>query len=394
MYIILDHMIYPTPLLTPIDNRALEAIDELRDGLRFYVRTPRRWHGTLRRASVARAVQGSNSIEGYHATVEDVAAVLEDEHPPGLDTDTRKAIIGYRNAMTYVIQQARAKPLIDASVLRALHFMITQHDFSANPGLWRPGPIFINDSEGRIVYEGPEQHLIEELVGELLDRIAGDRSHVMVTAAMAHLNLVLVHPFSDGNGRVARCLQSLVLGCEGLISPEFLSIEEYLGRNTAAYYSVLSDVAAGRWSPERSARPWIEFCITAHYRQAITLRRRIREMEELWDRCEQLAARHRLHTRTVAALVDAARGWRLRRSLYLKITRSSTGEKLSEAVATRDLAAMARAKLLDPRGERRGRYYVGTPSLRQVWSEIRSARPPGGVDDPYRLPTATPFTGL
>ena len=387
-------MIYVTPTLSPKDDRALEAIDELREGLRFYVATPRRWHETLRRATTARVVQGSNTIEGYHASVEEVAAVMANENPRTLDDETRMAISGYRDAMTYVIQQAREAPVIDASMLRALHLMITRHDLSSNPGLWRPGPVWVNDPDGRAVYEAPERSLVEPLVAELLHQIADGGDHVIVVAAMAHLNLVLVHPFSDGNGRVARCLQSLVLGCEGLLSPEFLSIEEYLGRNTSAYYAALREVSRGRWSPGRSARPWIEFCITAHYRQAMTLRRRIRELEALWDRCEQLATRHRLSGRTVAALVDAAQGWRLRRSLYLTITEASIGEKVSPAVATRDLTAMARAGLLHPRGERRGRYYVGTPLLRMVWQEIRKARPPRGYDDPYQLPTTPPLPGL
>jgi Fic family protein len=49
---------------------------------------------------------------------------------------------------------------------------------------------------------------------------------------MAHLNLVMIHPFRDGNGRMARCLQSVVLAREGVLSPVFMSVEEYLGRNT------------------------------------------------------------------------------------------------------------------------------------------------------------------
>jgi len=52
----MDRMIYRTPLLSPKDERALDAINGLRDNLRLYVRNPRRWYGTLRRATVARAV--------------------------------------------------------------------------------------------------------------------------------------------------------------------------------------------------------------------------------------------------------------------------------------------------------------------------------------------------
>ena len=60
----------------------LAEIDDLRRQLRWaVVPEPRRWQGTLRRAILARAVQASNSIEGYRASVEDVAALMEDDEP-------------------------------------------------------------------------------------------------------------------------------------------------------------------------------------------------------------------------------------------------------------------------------------------------------------------------
>jgi len=95
-------MIYQTPAMTEADLAVLERLEELRSNLRFFLKEPRRWFGTLRRATMARAVQGSNSIEGYHASVEDVAAVLDDEEPSDTDEETRQAIAGYRDAMTYV----------------------------------------------------------------------------------------------------------------------------------------------------------------------------------------------------------------------------------------------------------------------------------------------------
>jgi Fic family protein len=54
----------------------------------------------------------------------------------------------------------------------------------------------------------------------------------LVQGAMAGLNLVMIHPFSVGSGRMARCLPTLVPGGEGILEPEFSSIEEHLGRNT------------------------------------------------------------------------------------------------------------------------------------------------------------------
>lgn len=377
-------MIYERPALTHLDEEVLGEIDGLREELRFFLRQQRRWFGSLRRATLARAVQGSNSIEGYHASVEDVAAVIDGEEPLNADTETRAAIAGYRDAMTYVLQLASgAGRQIDASLLTSLHFMMLKYDLSKNPGQWRPGAIWIEDQEGAVVYEAPDRELVPELVDETLHSINDGTGPAVVQAAMAHLNLVLVHPFSDGNGRMARCLQSLVLAAEGIVAPEFLSIEEYLGRNTPAYYAVLSEVAQGRWSPQRSVAPWIRFCLTAHHRQALTVLRRIREIEALWDRCDQLLTSRSLPDRSLAAVCDAARGWRLRRSLYMKVTASATGNAISDDTATRDLRALADAGLLEPVGEKRGRYYLPTPQLRAVLDDIRAQRPQRLEDDPY-----------
>ena len=89
-------MIYATPTVTDADRVVLDRIEKLRAKLRFYLREPRRWYGSLRRATLARAVQGSNSIEGYHASVEDVVAIVEGEEPLHADEETRHAIEGYR----------------------------------------------------------------------------------------------------------------------------------------------------------------------------------------------------------------------------------------------------------------------------------------------------------
>ena len=327
-------MIFRTPVLTDDDLGVLAALDELRKEARYYLYEPRRWYGTLRRATFARAVQGSNSIEGYYASVEDVAAVIEGEEPLDATDETRHAIAGYRDAMTYVLQLAGQPPTVDASLIKSLHFMMLKYDLAKHPGQWRPGPIWVEDHEGQVVYRAPNRDEVEPLIAELLADVNDSSSSGIVRAAMAHLNLAMIHPFSDGNGRMARCLQSLVLTSDGVISPEFSSIEEYLGRNTTAYYEALAQVGQGHWQPERSARPWLRFCLTAHYRQVHTLLRRVRETEALWDRCEQLATRYALPPRCVGALCDAAHGWRLRRSLYMKVVQSALGETITEATAT------------------------------------------------------------
>lgn len=365
----------------------LDKIEELRGKLRFFLHQPRRWYGSLRRATLARAVQGSNSIEGYHASVEDVVAVIDGEDPLHADEVTRRAIEGYRDAMTYLLQVAASPPMppLDESLVRSLHFMTLKYDLTKRPGQWRPGAVWVHDQAGQVVYEAPAHDDLLGLVAELLSGINSEEGEPIVRAAMAHLNLTLIHPFSDGNGRMARCIQSWVLAGEGLVSPVFLSIEEYLGRNTAAYDEVLTEVAEGAWSPAKDARPWLRFCLTAHFRQARTVLRRVEETEALWDGCEQLARHHRLPDRTVGPLCDAARGWQLRRSLYVKSVLSSAGEEITDGTATRDLRAMASAGLLTPVGEKRGRTYQPTDELRLPWQRIRQSRPKRAAEDPYDL---------
>ena len=374
-------MIYEIPDLGAVDEHVLGQIEDLRRGLRYHLAEPRRWYGSLRRVIVARSVSGSNSIEGYHSSSEDAAAIIDGEAPFEADTETRRAIEGYRDAMTYVMQVAPAR--IDVSVLQALHFMMLRHDLSTHPGRWRPGAVWVNDAEGNIVYEAPRRDGLEELIDEMLAQIAGSQAPPIVTAAMAHLNLALIHPFSDGNGRMARCLQTLVLASDGVLAPVFSSIEEYLGRNAGSYYQALTRTASGAWSPWRDARPWMEFSLTAHYRQASLLRRSIREAESLWSRCEQLARTHRLPSRTVGPLMDSARGWRLTRSLYMKVVESSAGDSVNAPTATRDLAALTAAGLLQPIGQKRGRYYRPGPDLHALWREILSIRTRGDPVDPY-----------
>lgn len=308
--------------------------------------------------------------------------------------------------MTYVLQMSRApeQPPIDATMIRSLHYMMTSHELSANPGLWRPGAIWVErEPDGEVVYEGPPIEEVPALIDELVESLS-DPQPVMVRGAMAHLNLAMIHPFSDGNGRMARCLQSLVLARERIVEPGFASIEEYLGDHTQQYDDVLAEVGGGRWNPGRDARPWLRFCLAAHENQAARLMQRLRDIERLWELCATQVARHRLPDRTIPALVDAALGFRLRNSSYRSLVEASEGVRLTEHTATRDLKALVTATLLEPRGERRGRLYVAAPDLREIWATVRGlrrtaprtsaqptlpGRPPSVEARPHRLVVAT-----
>jgi Fic family protein len=369
-------MIFQTPQLGFGELAALEKVEDLRGQLRYYVGEPRRWFGSVARVLRARAIQGSNSIEGYNVSVEDAVAAIQGEDPAEADDENWHAILGYRSAMTYVLQLARDQHFeYSGALVRALHFMMTEYSLEAGPGLWRPGAIWVrNDATGEVVYQAPDPEEVADLVDELMaDLRTSTGGDPLVKGAMAHLNLVMIHPFRDGNGRMARCLQTLVLAREQILAPELCSIEEYLGRNTDSYYRVLATVGRGKWSPTNDALPWVRYCIEAHWVQAMSVLRRVRESEAMWRELEARVEAHGLPARALGALFDAAIGLRVRNASYRAVL-AGWGETISNQVATTDLRAMVQSGLLKQEGRKRGTSYVAGDPIVEIAMRARAGR--------------------
>lgn len=132
--------------------------------------------------------------------------------PPGvvprLDGHNRR-VLEHVIAKHHDLRQLAAAPQPWVGLLRrvdllSLHFMMQRYDLAKWPGRWRPDQVYVFDADNEeTVYIGPEVDLIPDLVDELVAEInAADlNSDIIVSAAMAHLNLVMIHPFKDGNGR-------------------------------------------------------------------------------------------------------------------------------------------------------------------------------------------------
>ena len=293
-----------THKLAAHDHVVIDEIHAIRDQLASVLRPPKRWTGGLRRTSQARAIQGSNSIEGYNVTEQDAAAAVEDEPPLSTDDRTWAEIRAYRRVLTYVVHVG-AEPgfEIDESSIRSMHFMLLEHELSRSPGRYRTGPIYVHDeAKGRAVYEGPDPAVVPDLMRSLAASLSSREGDAMVRAAMAHLNLVMIHPFRDGNGRMARALQTMVLAQDQVLEPTFSSIEEWLGHNTQHYYNVLAATGGGAWHPDRDGRLWVKFNLRAHHMQAQTLRRRVAEAESQWALIDTLTSQHGLPERTGDAI--------------------------------------------------------------------------------------------
>lgn len=372
-------MLFKTPKLETKELEVIVLIDELKKKLSYALRQPVRWFGILRRSTFAKALRGSNSIEGYNVSPDNALAAAQKEEPFDEKTEAWVAVNCYREAMTYVLQ------LVDdpyfrysTDLLKGLHYMMLQYNLSKSPGKWRPGYIAVRDEEkNEVLYEGPSADQVSGLMDELIESLNTDdgKTPAIVRGAMGHLNLVMIHPFRDGNGRMARCLQTLILAkTTGTLAPEFCSIEEYLGHNTREYYDVLQITSGKVWNPTGDTRRWVQFCLTAHYRQAMTLLKRTNEMQRLWETLEAEVKKKRLPERTVMALVDAAVGYKVRNPTY------RSAAEISDQVASRDLKDLVTHGFLLATGVKRGRFYTASELVKQI---RESTRGPKGIPDPF-----------
>lgn len=267
-------------------------------------------------------------------------------------------------------------------LLNGLHWMLQGHHHpQRTAGQWRKSSIRITAPGDELAtdYEGPDPENLPGLMGELVDWLNdGDLdAHVLIRAAMAHLNLVKIHPWSDGNGRMSRSLQTLLIARGGVLAPEFSSIGEWLGMlgNTWEYYKVLREVGGPVYSPERDTTPWIKFNLLAYHQQAQRVQRRVERSNDCWIQLTEASDRLGISERQVTALHEVAMVGRVRRSRYEK------AEGLNTQQATRDLQALTKAEVLTAVGQTKGRHYVAGPRFPQ--DVLATAQRHHTIADPY-----------
>jgi Fic family protein len=354
-------MIYRTPQPDAALKAELAAFDALRDELDDQAGSAGRWLGTLRRQWRAASAESSIEIEGFHVPENETLTVASGASESTYPTDEdRMALSCYARAMDHVgvLSDDPVFRWADRVVLD-LHFDACYFQRDKEPGQYRRRGIEVtSESGGPPAYVGPPAELVPPLMEEVMDWLDhGDpEAHLIVRAAMAHLHVVSIHPFRDGNGRISRIVQSLVLARGGLLAPEFVSIEEYLGSNTSAYYATLQEVQGGSFQPERDATPFVRLCARAHVVQA---RRRLRQLAEAgarWAYLEQLVEQRDWPDRLVIALEQSLfQG--TDRALYV------TESDVSAPTASNDLRRLLDAGLISQLGRGPTTRYVASEQL-------------------------------
>ncbi len=353
-------MLFSTPTLPPELSERLGELEQLRRRLGDEVRTRSPWLGRLRREVRATSVESSTSIEGFSVPADEALALVDGEELSATESESRLAVSCYSRAMDHVGVMA-TDPVFRWSdrVIMDLHFDACHFQREGSPGHWRTGPISIPGSKDQVLYRAPDADQVPGLMAEVVEWLEGGDLdlHAVARAAMAHLHVVSIHPFRDGNGRVSRIVQSLTLAREGILSPEFGSIEEYLGKNTPAYYAALQGVQGGRYQPSRDASGWVAFCVDAHLNQARQRLAQVKAAGARWAILEELAKKHDWPDRLVIALEQSLIGG-TGRATY------SEEAGISDATASTDFRRLRDAGLVAQEGRGRNIRYRASDALR------------------------------
>ena len=355
-------MIFSTPKPDTQLLAQLAELDELRRRLGDQAGLAGRWLGSLRRQWRAASAESSIEIEGFHVPADETIALASGAEPVDPTDADRMALSCYARAMDHVgVLSDDPAFRWDRRVVLDLHFDACYFQRDKDPGRYRRSGIEVTSPDGGPpAYVGPAAEDVPTLMDELVEWLdRGDpEAHLIVRAAMAHLHLVSVHPFRDGNGRISRILQSLVLARGGLLAPEFVSIEEYLGRNTDGYYAALGAVQGGSYQPRRDASAWVRFCVAAHIEQARLRLRQLAHAGARWAYLEVLLERRGWPDRLAIALEQ---------SLFQGTDRAAyaTEADISAPTASSDLRRLLDAGLIAREGRGRATRYAASESLRR-----------------------------
>ena len=206
---------------------------------------------TLRRTNRIRTIYSSLAIEQNTLSLEQVTAVLNGKHviaPP-------KDIAEVKNAYEIYEIMDSLDPYSVDDLLRA-HGVMTK-GLIEESGCFRSRPVGVVDKQGNILHFGTLPDYVPGLVTELLEWVRDSEFHMLIKSCVFHYELELIHPFSDGNGRIGRLWHTLLLT---QWKPMFawLPVESMIHDRQDEYYQAIN-----RSNNEAESTVFIEFMLSA-----------------------------------------------------------------------------------------------------------------------------------
>jgi len=202
----------------------------------------------FRNDALIRTVHYGTHIEGNELNLDQAEKVLAGQGVVARDRDIQE-VINYRKAMEFIdnIRINDEGLMINENFIKKLHKITVNKILPIEKcGEYRKTQVVIkNNQTGQVSFRPPEASLISAQINDLLVFIESSQDqdiHPVLKSGIVHYELVKIHPFLDGNGRVARALSTLILFLEGYDIRKFFSLEEYFDSGATEYYEALQSV--------------------------------------------------------------------------------------------------------------------------------------------------------
>ncbi len=204
----------------------------------------------LRRGNRIRTIQASLAIENNTLNVEQVTAVLEGKRVLGLPREIQEV----RNAFSAYEAMPQWAPGERADLLRAHELLM--YGLIDDAGRFRQAGVGIYRGE-QLMHMAPPASRVTHLVDDLLKWQSASDWHPLIVSCVFHYEFEFIHPFADGNGRMGRFWQTLILSQWRPVLA-YLPVEAVIREQQDAYYAALS--AADQ---QAEATPFVEFMLQA-----------------------------------------------------------------------------------------------------------------------------------
>jgi Fic family protein len=187
----------------------------------------------LRKQNRIRTIQSTLAIEGNTLSLDQVTAILDGKRVLGQPREIQEvqgAIRAYEALPNW-------NPASVQDLLQAHHYLMA--DILVDAGKFRKGGVGIHKGD-RVVHVAPPANRVPTLMEDLMDWVSTTDDHPLIKSCVCHYELEFIHPFLDGNGRMGRLWQTLILGQWNALF-YLLPIESLIKDQQDRYYQVLEE---------------------------------------------------------------------------------------------------------------------------------------------------------
>lgn len=244
--------------------RAVARLREFRGREALYEQQAPQMLEALRQAAVIQSTESSNRIEGIGASPARIKALVEHKTKPR--NRPEEEIAGYRDVLS-TIHSDHAHITFSANVVLQLHRNLFH--YAGGGGRWKPVDNTITerlpDGTERLRFQPLPAYRTPEAMDELhrrFDRMWNEEQVDQLLLIPAYvLDFLCIHPFLDGNGRMARLLTHLLLYKAGFGVGRYVSLEMIVERTRESYYDTLYQSSQGWHDGEHTLLPWTEYLL-------------------------------------------------------------------------------------------------------------------------------------